>query len=110
MRMTDLNVWDAFEKRTVTPPDLSEERVFPPTYQVKAKIHPSFQWRLVEEFGPDCFTVLPDGMLLFSADFSDRNNVVEWIASFGGGAQLLEPAELRQDVLRFAEEIRRNYT
>ncbi len=109
MRMTKLCLQEPFQKRSVLPPDLSADRVFPPTYQVKAKIHPSFQWRLVEEFGPECFQVLPDGMLLFSADFSDRNNVVGWIASFGGGAQLLEPAELREDVLRFAEDIRRNY-
>lgn len=110
MRMTNLCAREAFIKRTVVPPDLSDGRVFPPTYQVKAKIHPSFQWRLVEEFGPGCFQILPDGMLLFSADFSDRNNLVGWIVSFGGGAELLEPEQLRQDVLRFAQDICRNYT
>ncbi len=109
LRMTDLYVGESFEKRAAAPPDLSANRVFPPTYQIKAKIHPSFQWRLVEEFGAKCFTVLPDGNLLFSADFSDRNNAVGWIASFGGGAELLEPVELREEVLRFAEDIRRNY-
>lgn len=109
MRMDDLCLREPFEKRAVQPPDLSADRVFPPTYLVKAKIDPSFQWRLVEEFGPKCYQVLPDGMLLFTADFSDRNNVVGWIASFGGGAELLEPVELREEVLRFAEDIRRNY-
>lgn len=110
MRMTDLCVGESFLKRAVMRPDLSEKRVFPPTYQVKAKIQPAFQWRLVEEFGPDCFTVLPDGMLLFSAGFSDRNNLIGWITSFGGGAELLEPEPLRQEVLRFAQDICRNYT
>lgn len=109
LRMDDLCLREPFEKRTVKPPDLSADRVFPPTYLVKAKIDPSFQWRLVEEFGSKCYQVLLDGMLLFTADFSDRNNVVGWIASFGGGAELLEPVELREEVLRFAEDIRRNY-
>lgn len=109
MRMTNLCLREPFEKRAVQPPDLSAERVFPPTYRVKVKIHPSFQWRLVEEFGSECYQVLPDGMLLFTADFSNRNNVVGWIASFGGGAQLLEPVELREEVLRFAEDICRNH-
>lgn len=109
MRMTNLCMQETFEKRSVSPPNLNADRVFPPTYQVKAKIRPSFQWRLVEEFGPACFRVLPDGMLLFSADFSDRNNLVGWIASFGGGAELLEPVELREEVLRFAENICRNH-
>lgn len=45
----------------------------------------------------------------FSADFSDRNNLIGWIVSFGSGAELLEPEHLRQEVLRFAEDIRRNY-
>lgn len=109
MRMDDLCLRESFEKRAVQPPDLSADRVFPPTYLVKARIDPSFQWRLVEEFGPKCYQVLPDGMLLFTADFSDRNNLIGWIASFGGGAELLEPVELREEVLRFAEDIRRNY-
>lgn len=110
MRMNGLCLRDPFEKRIVQPPDLSANRVFPPTYQVKAKIDPSFQWRLVEEFGPKCYQVLPDGMLLFSASFSDRNNLIGWITSFGGGAELLEPEQLRQDVLRFAQDICQNYT
>lgn len=109
MRMTNLCVAGSFEKRNVRPPDLSADHVFPPLYQVKAKIHPSFQWRLVEEFGTECFRVLPDGMLLFCADFSDRHNLIGWITSFGGGAELLEPEELRQDILQFAQDICKKY-
>ena len=109
MRMTELYVRDTFVKRTVTPPDLSDDRVFPPVFQIKAKIHPSCKWRLIEEYGPESFQVLPDGMLLFSTSFSDRDNVIGWIASFGGRAELLEPEYLRRDVLRFAEGICEKY-
>lgn len=65
MRMTDLQAGGLFEKRAAPLPDLSAERVFPNVYQVKARIQPEFKWRLVEEYGPDCFTVEPDGTLLF---------------------------------------------
>lgn len=109
MRMTDLQAGSAFEKRAAPLPDLSSERVFPHVYQVKARIQPEFKWRLVEEYGPDCFTTEPDGTLLFSFGFTDRTNIVGWIVSFGGGAELLEPAEFRKDVLAFAEEIRKRY-
>ncbi len=108
-RMTDLKTGGAFEKRSAPLPDLSTERVFPPLYQVKAKIEPEYRWRLVEEYGPKSFTVLPDGGLLFSFGFTDKTTIVGWIASFGGGAELLEPAELRQDVLKFAEGIREKH-
>lgn len=109
MRMTDLSVGEPFEKRTVSLPDLSPKQIFPPQCQIKAKIDPAFKWRLVEEFGPESFETLPDGMLLFSSDFFDKQSVVGWIASFGGGAELLEPMELRQEVLSFAEGICRKY-
>lgn len=109
MRMTNLSVGDTFEKRAVTLPDLSPKQIFPPPLPVRAKIDPACKWRLVEEFGPESFEVLPDGMLLFCSDFYDRQSVIGWIASFGGGAELLEPVELRQAVLDFAEGIRQKY-
>ena len=109
MRMTDLQAGGLFEKRAVPLPDLSAERVFPNVYQVKARIQPEFKWRLVEEYGPDCFTVEPDGTLLFSFGFTDKTNIVGWIVSFGEGAELLEPAEFRKDVAAFAEGIRKKY-
>ncbi|MEZ3485792.1 MAG: YafY family transcriptional regulator [Lachnospiraceae bacterium] len=108
-RMTDLKMEDVFEKRMNPLPDLSQRNVFPYSYQVKAKIQPEYKWRLVEEFGPESFTVLPDGTLLFTFGFTDKISIISWIASFGSDAELLEPAELRKDILAFAEGIRRNY-
>lgn len=108
-RMTDLQTGETFEKRVAPLPDLSPGRVFPDMYQVKAKIQPKYKWRLIEEYGPDSFTKQPDGTLLFSCGFADKTSVIGWIASFGEGAQLLEPAELRKDVLAFAEGIRKNH-
>lgn len=108
-RMTDLRVGEAFKRRAAPLPDLSAERVFPSAYQVKAVIQPEFKWRLVEEFGPESFTVQADGSLLFSFGFADKMSVVGWIVSFGGGAELLEPEEIRKDVLAFAEGICKKY-
>lgn len=108
-RMTNLQLGEPFEKRTAPLPELSVERVFPSAYQVKAIIDPMYKWRLVEEYGPDSFTEQPDGSLLFSFGFTDKTSIICWIASFGGGAELLEPAEFRKDILEFAEGIREKY-
>ncbi|MCI9150326.1 MAG: YafY family transcriptional regulator [Lachnospiraceae bacterium] len=108
-RMIDLEAGGSFEKRPVPLPDLSAERIFPAMYQVTARIHPRFKCRLIEEYGPESFQVQPDGMLLFHFGFVDKTSIITWIASFGEGAELLEPAELRKDVLAFAEGIRKNY-
>ena len=106
-RMTGLQTGGSFEKRPAPVPDLTPQRVFPEAVFVRARVLPQYKWRLVEEFGRDSFEELPDGALLFSFGFSDRNSVVSWIASFGGGAALLEPQELRKELVRFAEDIRR---
>lgn len=108
-RMMDLSVGGGFEKRAVPFPDLSAARVFPCKYQVKARVAPEYKWRLVEEYGPDSFSAEPDGSLLFSGGFADKVSVITWIVSFGAGAELLEPEELRADVRVFAEGIRRKY-
>ncbi|MCI8500805.1 MAG: YafY family transcriptional regulator [Oscillospiraceae bacterium] len=108
-RMTGLKLEKPFQKRPAPLPDLSPERVFPNVYQVKAKIRPEFKWRLVEEYGPDSFVEQPDRSLLFSTGFTDRENLICWIASFGEGAELLEPVEFRQEMLKFAEGIRKIY-
>ena len=71
---------------------------------------PEYRWRLVEEYGPDSFSEEPDGTLLFTGTFADKMHVITWIVSFGDGAELLEPEELRTDVLKFAEGIRGKYT
>ena len=57
-----------FDCRSVPLPDLSNEKIFPGGISVKALFAPDMKWRLVEEFGPRCFTESDDGRLLFMAD------------------------------------------
>lgn len=108
-RMTGLGVGGRFERRYVPLPDLSAETVFPDRYHVKAVMRPEYRWRLIEEYGPESFVEQNDGTLLFSFGFTNKEAVVRYIASFGGGAELLEPAELRADMAAFAEDLRKKY-
>ena len=108
-RMTGLTLADTFEKRAAPLPDLSPRRIFSNTLQVKARIQPEYKWRLIEEYGPESFVEQPDKSLLFSFGFADKTSVISWISSFGEGAELLEPWELRQDMRTFADSIRKKY-
>lgn len=108
-RMTDLHMGVSFKKRTCPLPNSPESEMFSCFYQVEAKIQPKYKWRLIEEFGVESFTVRPDGILLFSSGFHDKESIISWISSFGDGAELLEPKELRQDILSLAEKIRKKY-
>ena len=109
-RMTELQTNELFEKRPAPLPDLSNERVFPHTYCVKALVTPEYRWRLVEEYGPDCFSVQEDGRLLVSLSFTDEESILGWILSFRNGAEILEPAEFREKLAAFGKNLQRRYS
>lgn len=99
-RIDGLRITDrAFTKRPVPLPDLHNEQIFPGGIRVKALFHPECKWRLVEEFGTGCFTEQPDGKLLFHADYTHKENLVTWLLTFRDRAELLEPEEIREELL-----------
>lgn len=106
IRLTGQN----FAKRAAPLPDLSNERIFPGGIQVRAIFEAECKWRLVEEFGSGCFSVQEDGRLLFSADYTDSENLLTWLLSFREKAELLEPKELRARLRESIENMRKKYS
>lgn len=98
-----------FSCRNAPMPDLSNEKRFPGGIRVKALFEPDVKWRLVEEFGARCFTVEKDGRLLFSADYTDMENLITWLLAFGAKAEVLEPKAVRDEIRRIAEETMKIY-
>ena len=95
-----------FEVRNAQPPDLSIGRLYPPEIEVKAIVEPGMKWRLIEEFGTDCFTVREDGRLLFTGFYSDEESLLVWILTFGDQMKLLEPDWLKEKLLNIANNIK----
>ena len=93
-----------FVCRNAPMPDLSNEKIFPGGIRVKALFAADMKWRLVEEFGPHCFTEADDGRLLFTADYTDMENLVTWLMTFGAKVEVLEPTEARDIIRRNAKE------
>lgn len=98
-----------FVKREAPMPDLSNERVFPGGINVKALFDQRCRWRLVEEFGSGSFTEQEDGKLLFQADYTDKENLIAWLMSFGDKAELLEPEEIREEIRNSIEFMKEKY-
>ena len=90
-------------------PDLSNEKIFPGGIRVKALFAPDMKWRLVEEFGPHCFTEADDGRLLFMADYTDMDNLVSWLLTLGVKAEVPEPEEVRNRIRKIAGELEKTY-
>ena len=98
-----------FTCRKVPMPEMSNEKIFPGGIKVKALFAPDMKWRLVEEFGPNCFTESEDGRLLFTADYTDMDNLITWLMTFGAKAEVLEPVEARNIIRRNAEKTLKIY-
>lgn len=100
---------DVYVKRGVPFPDLSNERIFPGGIRVKALFDASCKWRLVEEFGTDCFEEQEDGRLLFHADYTDKENLISWMMSFREQVELLEPEEIRAEIVQIIKNMEEKY-
>ena len=95
-RMNDVVLSEiSFQKRAVPMPDLRNQKIFPGGIAVKILFQPACKWRLIEEFGPDCYTIQENGQLLFETDFTNEENLLTWLLTFRDQAQLLEPQNLR---------------
>ena len=95
----------AFECRDAIMPDLSNEKIFPGGIKVKALFEPDQKWRLVEEFGPSCFTETDNGRLLFTADYTDMESLLTWILTFGDKAEVIEPREARERIASMVQKM-----
>ena len=108
-RMTEPSLGEPFEKRDAPWPDLSDSRVFPERWRVRALVDARYRWRLIEEYGPDCCAAQPDGRLLFEAGFSDKENALEWLLSFREGLELLEPRAWRWEMAATGRQLAEMY-
>ena len=98
-----------FPPRQVPMPDLSDERIFSGGIKVKALFEQDCKWRLVEEFGSESFSVQQDGRLLFQFDYTNKDNLITWLLSFGEKAELLEPEEIRKEIKDSIECMKKRY-
>ena len=105
-RMSEIRCMERhFEMRSVQTPDLSIGNLYPPEIKVTAIVEARMKWRLIEEFGSDCFTIREDGRLLFSGLYSDEDSLLAWILTFGDQIKLLEPDWVKEKLLHIANKI-----
>ena len=108
-RMRDLSLGKPFSPRPAPLPDLESERIFPAVYRAVALFDPAYKWRLLEEYGTESFTPEPDGRLRFTGNFPDADSLLHWVLTFGDGAELLEPAELREKLCQLGTRLAERY-
>lgn len=63
---------------------------------VSALYDASEKFRLVDEYGPYCFTVTEDGRLRARFGFRSEKSALRWFLSFGSRVEVTAPEEFRQ--------------
>lgn len=111
-RMEQLELCEnTFEERACPLPDLSDSKVFSGGMEVKALFRPEYKWKLVEEYGAQCYTEQEDGRLLFQTNtFANKDYLIDWLFSFQDGVELIEPEEIRAEIRRVLEVMKNIYS
>lgn len=109
-RLWDLQMLD----KTYVPRDLPKynsqnQLAMPSQIHLVAEFDPAMKWRLIDEYGLDCYQMTKAGKLRFEFCFASRENLFSWILSFGDGAEIIEPNELRKALLAVTEKISKKY-
>lgn len=115
-RMYKLNrLWDLeltgvnFEPREIPPERMNFGSNMTDDIIIAAIYEESVKYRLVEEYGPYCFTVLEDGRLYSELGFSSYGDAVRWFLSFGAQVRILSPDDFKELFLAETEKILLRY-
>lgn len=100
---------ESFTPRELPEFHIDNEKLYPDTIMASAVFDVSVKWRLIEEYGIDCFKVMDDGKLLFQNGFPDKEGLFGWLFSFGSLVELKEPEDLRAEFAACIKEMLDKY-
>lgn len=67
------------------------------------------KYRLIEEYGPESFTICESDKLLFQRSFTNPEYLLQWVLSFGDRVRVIDPPELREKIREHARNILKSY-
>ncbi len=76
-----------------------------PEFHLSAEVDESFKYRLIDEYGINCYTENENGTLHFEIYFTNYNELLIWVQGFGDGIKVIEPECLRKDLLEKSKKI-----
>jgi predicted DNA-binding transcriptional regulator YafY len=99
-RMEDIVRLDELFTRTapekITRPALPQPSLA--KLEVVFKAHPSMAYRIYDEYPHNCIRKEPDGSLVVSVKLTEGEWLLPYLVSYGEHIELLEPANLRQEL------------
>jgi predicted DNA-binding transcriptional regulator YafY len=105
--LSDTN--EEFVSRDISPKKLEFNNYFSDEIKLVAIFDKSEKYRLIEEYGVDCFSYTADKKLYFEFPFTNMDYLLRWILSFGDKVEVIEPKELIEELKCQAEKILKYY-
>jgi predicted DNA-binding transcriptional regulator YafY len=110
-RLWNLSLVDSdshFSIRTIPPDKANGGYPYPEPYNVKILFDKSGRFRLIEEYGLNCYNETENGLFL-SLDYTNKDYILSWILTFGDKAEVLSPDETRNEFAQMAKNIYEMY-
>lgn len=100
---------DAFIPREIPVKELDFDDYFADSNKITIIFDKSLEYRLIEEYGPECYEVTEDGNLKFTAGYTNKDYILSWILGFGDKARIVEPTDMAEEIKEKAKNIITNY-
>ncbi len=108
-RMSDLTITDdVFSRREVPSEKYDFDSFITDDYFVTAVFDPSVKYRLIEQYGEKCYTVMDSG-LYTRLGFTDPDAAVQWYLSFGDKVTVISPPEFVEIFKNTLDSINKKY-
>lgn len=89
---------NTFELRDIPQKELEFDLYFTDEIHAVILFDHSVKYKLIEEYGMDCFKSWDNESVIFEFNFTNKEYLLEWVMSFGDKAELIEPQELRVEL------------
>lgn len=98
-----------FDLRSIPEDKKDLDTYFSDDIKVTLLFDESVKYRLIDEYGTECYTVTESGKLLLNSGFTDKEFLIGWILGFRDKVEVVEPRELREEIRQIAEKLFRLY-
>lgn len=109
-RLWDLTLREErFSQREIPPEKRDFDAFLRDDQKLVALFDPSARFRLIEDYGPDCYTQTPEGLLRLEVGYTGRGFILSWLLGFGAKVRVLEPGDLADELRQTAADMLKNY-
>lgn len=109
-RMTELKCTDEnFVKRDIPEYECDKLRHTNGEISATVRFDKSAKWRIVDEFGTENFTEDENGNVILTFTWSDKLSFYSYVLGFRGNAEIISPAEYREEFLGLLKNITDKY-